>query len=285
LAGNGSAASTQSFASTTLVGAGKVAVTSGLDQNATVNLGAITPGATGSLNVSLTNTGVGVAAVTTTTVNTATGAANILGGYAIVNGRDWATAGPGPGAAPIAALPAASYSANNFGTANGGTANAHSDVSGAQTPAAAFTDVATLRFNTAGASTLTLPAASTNTLTNGAVLVTPNVANNAVTITGGTLAAAAGQTLFLHQFNTANSLSIGADFTGAAGAVIVKDGPGVVVLPERWRPECRGANHSRPDHRPRPHYPVQRRHAPRHGHSQPGHSHSAVGVWPGRRDG
>ena len=60
----------------------------------------------------LNNVGSGTASVSTTTANGAnlSGATPILGGYAVVNGTDWATVGAG---GSIAAVSSAAYSNGN----------------------------------------------------------------------------------------------------------------------------------------------------------------------------
>ena len=86
-----------------------------------------------------------------------------------------------------------------------------------------------LRFNEAGAKTLTL--AGTNTLTSGGVLVTSTVGANTTTITGGTLVGANTLDLILHQNNASGTLAINsiiANNTGATG--LTKTGAGAVTL-------------------------------------------------------
>lgn len=232
--GNGAAGTSESFAGTKLQGGGKLNVTTGTDQNASIALGAMTRSAGATLNLNLVNTGAGVASVTTTTNNTAIGAANIIGAHATVNGTDWAVSGTGAGPFAITPLAPSSYVANDFGAANAGSPNVHSDVSGTQAPAANFTDVATVRFNSSGASTLTLPA-GLNSLKNGGILVTPNVGANTVTISGGAsvtgkLDIPAGSELVLQQQNTAGQLTISSIINGTGTSVITKAGPGTVAI-------------------------------------------------------
>lgn len=70
-----------------LGGSGQIKVASGTDQNATLNLDAITRNTGATVDFSTTNDGAGVASITTTTANTASG---ILGGYATYKLDDWA---------------------------------------------------------------------------------------------------------------------------------------------------------------------------------------------------
>jgi fibronectin-binding autotransporter adhesin len=219
LLGNANTTSKQSFAATNLIGGGRVAVTTGANQNATIDLGSINHNPGTALNVALTNTGTGTAAVTTTTPNGTAGNPVILGGWATVNGTDWAVAGDGSAAAPITALPAASYVANTWASGNHTSVTATGAQSGATT--------ASLRFNNTATTTLTLT--GLNTLETGGILV-PSTTSAAVTIAaataGGTLVAPNGQDIVINQFGSGN-LTISADFSATA---VVKTGPGLLTL-------------------------------------------------------
>ncbi|MCB1209999.1 MAG: autotransporter-associated beta strand repeat-containing protein, partial [Verrucomicrobiales bacterium] len=86
-----------------------------------------------------------------------------------------------------------------------------------------------LRFNTAGALTITLT--GTHTIDAGMLLTTPNVGANLSTLTGGQIQGPAGGDLILSQFNTAGNLTIGSgiiDNTSASG--LIKTGSGIVEL-------------------------------------------------------
>ena len=206
LTGNGSAASVETVSGLNLLGAGKVTVATGNNQSATVNLGAISFAGGSTLNVTLNNTGSGVAAVTTTTPNGITGLSGgnaILGGFAVVNGADWATAGTGSGPFNITAVPASAYSNDTAWTAT--TLNS---VTTSGTLAAGSTTAA-LRFDNSGAAPITLNLSGSNAIVSGGLLVTPNLGNNAVTISGGTIAQPSGTPLYVGQYNTANTLTIG----------------------------------------------------------------------------
>ncbi|WP_397383089.1 beta strand repeat-containing protein, partial [Prosthecobacter sp.] len=116
LSGSSTAASTQTVNGLTLGnnaaplgGSGQIKVTSGTDQNATLNLGAITRNTGATVDFSTVNNGTGVASITTTTANTASG---ILGGYATYKLDDWAV---NDGAGNITALAAGSYT-TSFGS-------------------------------------------------------------------------------------------------------------------------------------------------------------------------
>jgi autotransporter-associated beta strand protein len=144
----------------------------------------------------------------------------IIGGWATVGGTDWATY-TSSGTPSVGAL--ASYSANGF------AANANSDITSSQGPSANI-NINSLRFNTAAAVTLTL-SGSANVIQSGGILVTPTVANNASTITGGTLEGANGNDLVVIQNNTANTLTIGSIIANNTSATaLTKSGAGQLIL-------------------------------------------------------
>lgn len=152
----------------------------------------------------------------------------ILGGWATVNGTDWATSAPSAADTPITAL--ASYTTT---TSAGNTASNYSSanitVDSDQSPGAVITP-SSLRFNNPAANTLTLTGA-TNTVTSGGILVTSAVGNNLSKITGGTLLGAVGTDLVAIQNNPLNGLtieSIIANNTTASG--LTKSGAGLLTL-------------------------------------------------------
>ncbi|MBN8460900.1 MAG: autotransporter-associated beta strand repeat-containing protein [Verrucomicrobia bacterium] len=164
------------FASTAVTGSGADA--GGVNRNAAANAGVLQI-ASG-------------AQVYTNTANTN----GILGGWATYGGTTWAVTNGTT--TPISGL--ATFTNDTWASAN------NTDVT---TSSAAASDSATnsLRFNTAGANTVTL--AGTNRLVSGGLLVTGNVGANASTLTGGRLSTAtANGIIALHQHNTAGSLSI-----------------------------------------------------------------------------
>jgi fibronectin-binding autotransporter adhesin len=208
--GNASNASTQTFNGLTLQGAGSLTVTSGNGQTATVNLGAISraTGASGTVNFGLNNVGGSSAVIITTTANNSAG---VIGGFATVNGTDWAVAnGTGP-TYTIGALAPASYTANSW------TSGTHTDVTTSFSATGATTN--DVRFNTPAADTVTL--SGTNALTGGGILVTPNVGAHASAITAGTLSVPTGQDLILNQYNTGGALAISSVIANAASGTPV----------------------------------------------------------------
>ena len=155
----------------------------------------------------------GIATTTTTNTN------GILGGWATLGGSNWAINSTNLSNGPITAL--ASYTSDTWGATTNTTVTANS----------AQTDSTTnsLRFNAAGAYTVTL--AGINTITSGGLLVTGNVGNNLSTISGGTLRGTSGRDLIIIQNNTSNGLSIAsviADNTSATA--LTKSGAGLLTL-------------------------------------------------------
>lgn len=216
LNGNNSASTVQNFGGTTLAGGAKINLQSGTGQNAVLALGALSrmPGRGGSLNVTTTPNGGGTAAVTTTTANVGAG---IMGGWAIVNGRDWAVSGTGAGTFTITPLPSASYTNDTW------AANAHTNIT-ANLTTVSNGATGTVRFSTPSA--LTLRANGRATVTYGGILVTPEVGANAVAITnnaaGSFIVAPANTDLVINQYNTAGELTIGATIANVAGSAITK---------------------------------------------------------------
>lgn len=144
---------------------------------------------------------------------------SILGGWATFDNSTWAVAN-GTGVA-ISGL--ASFTTDTWAAGN------NTDVTVAGANPATDSTTNSLRFNEAGAKTLTL--AGINTLTSGGVLVTSTVGANTTTITGGTLAGANTLDLILHQNNASGTLAINsiiANNTGATG--LTKTGAGAVTL-------------------------------------------------------
>ena len=137
-------------------------------------------------------------------------------------GINWAVNSTNSADGAIVALAPARYTANAWAPGN------HTDVTTSSAPAA-NSATETLRFNAPSCYTVTLN--GTNTVNSGGLLVTSNVGNNALTISGGILRGAAGADLIVQQQNAANSLTISsviADNLGATG--LSKTGPGVLIV-------------------------------------------------------
>lgn len=215
---------TQSFTTTNL-GSGASAVTTTL-ANQTVNLGAISKGVGATLDIS----GPGSVTTSATNNNGILGAAG-AGGYATVNGTDWAVSN-GTGAAITA------YNAYTPSTAATTTLTAGSNVDFQASNTTAFTtqSVNSLRFNTAAATTVNIAAASTFDLTSGGVLVTGAVGANTTTIgAAGTDARLLSNSnnggFSFIQNNTAGDLVVNAIISSNNGSDgLTKSGAGTLVL-------------------------------------------------------
>ena len=184
-------------------------------------LGNITRASLATLNITLPATG----NVSSIKANTN----GIIGGWATVNGSDWASsAGNGVTAGNVTAL--ASYLTT---TAAGDTAAnylATSNVDVTSTPnLSGPVAVNTLRFNGAAANTLNLT--GTNTVNSGGVLVSPGVGANTSAINGGNLSGSSDGELMILQNNTAGTLTIGSVIADNSSATtLVKSGAGTLVL-------------------------------------------------------
>jgi autotransporter-associated beta strand protein len=201
----------QAFTTTNLSGLPAISVALGN----TLNLGTI---AIAGGTIDFAGTGAGtVAALPTSNIN------GIIPGATF--GDTWAVAN-GAGVA-ISGLAAYTLTSDAVNDADNYTA-ANIDANSSQTPDAAITPYS-LRFNTAGAYTLTLQ--GTNVITAGGILVGSTVGANLSTITGGTLAGAASDSLVVTQNNTGGGLTIGSDIVDNTGATgLIKFGAGLFTL-------------------------------------------------------
>ena len=225
LTGSSGASNSQAFNALNVIGgANQVTLNAtGGYNNLLLSLGTIARSPGGTVNFTLPpGTPVGV---TTSAVNTTN---TILGGWATVNGNDWATVSGGNivGLATLGGYTETSAA----GTTPGNYTNADIDVDISAGLIAGPISPNSLRFNTTGGGMLTL-AAGNNTIASGGILVTSSVGNYLSTITGGTLQGASGGDLTVMQNNTSNSLAINsviADNGGATG--LTKSGPGTLLL-------------------------------------------------------
>lgn len=131
--------------------------------------------------------------------------------YATFNGTTWAS----QVSSQITGLPSGSYSAA-----------VHRDLAAGLNTIPAATSFATARLNSPGSATLDL-SGGTTTLTQGGLLVTPNVGANSVTVQNGSLATT-GNELFVHQHNAAGDLAITATIGGTT--ILTKAGAGRLIL-------------------------------------------------------
>jgi len=199
---------TQTFGNTTLnPGAPVLTAVAG----ATIDLATLTRNVGGTLNLNTPGT------IKTKTANTN----GILGGWATVAGTDWAvSAGNGTVSGAITAL--SSYTNDTWAAGNNTTVTVDSTL-------AADSTTNSLRFNNAGAATLTL--SGNNTITSGGVLITANVGSNPSTITGGRLMGASGKDLIVFQNNTGGNLTINSVIgNNTTSTGLTKAGAGTLVI-------------------------------------------------------
>lgn len=227
--GSGSASSAETVASLTLGsstsplgGAGLITVTSGMNQNASLILNAITRNTGATANFNPVSTGSGVAGITTTTANntsvsTGTDGMNILGAYATYKLNDWAV---NDGSGNIVALAAGSYT-TSFGS------GLHTSLS-ATTTALASGGATTNTLRLTGNSAVTFSAASdTLTLESGGILVASTAGATSIGTTSkrGILATSTGELIVQQQSSSA--LTINAVISGT---YLAKSGDGALVL-------------------------------------------------------
>jgi fibronectin-binding autotransporter adhesin len=155
-------------------------------------------------------------AVKTATANTSGG---ILGGWATFDNTTWAkTNGAGVAIDGLGAF-----------TDDTWAADTNTNVTLAGLDPAADSTTHSLRFNEAGAKTLTL--SGTNTIESGGIMVTSAVGANATAIAGGTLRGINNGDLVIHQFNTDGDLTIGSIIaSNGTGTGLTKTGAGTLVL-------------------------------------------------------
>ena len=215
LNGNASSATSETLGSLTLnAGALHIDVNNGTSQTATLNLGAITRAAGGTVEFNLSS---GSAVVQTSSVN---GANTILGGYATVNGSQFASVSGG-------AIQGLSSTVSN----NLAAWPVQADITDSTGYTGTVSDIIinSLRFNAAGAtSAVNVADGSRLTLNSGGILVTPNVGSGTASISGGTLAAGSGNELIVHQNNTGANFTIGSSIIGSH--TLTKSGAGTLLL-------------------------------------------------------
>jgi len=177
-----------------------------------LRLNDITRGVGGTLDIE----GAAMAQVDDTNTN------GIIGGWLTFAKTDWAINSPNALDGVVAAL--ATYTFDTWGATSNVTVTTSSSQSGT---------VNSLRFNAAGANTITLSGAGT--IATGGILVTANVGVNASTITGSTLTAGNSNDgdydLIIHQYNSdALVIDSGVINNGANAVGLTVTGTGPVVL-------------------------------------------------------
>lgn len=206
-----------SVASTTLTASTNSTITRSSGA-ATLGLNAITRNSGAFLNFAQG----GIA--TTDNLNNASG---IIGTWATVGGTDWAVNSTN---AADGLITASTYTLTSVALDDADNyTDAHMSVDSNQTPDAAITPF-TLRFNNAGAYTLTLTGAST--IKAGGILVTTNVGDFASALTGGILqTGTAGGDFAVVQNNAANILTIGSVIqNNTSASTLTKSGAGTLAL-------------------------------------------------------
>ena len=229
LNGSGSASSAETVASLTLGssasplgGAGLISVTSGMNQNASLILNAITRNTGATANFNPVSTGSGVAGITTTTgnntsVSTGNDAMNILGAYATYKLNDWAV---NDGSGNIVALAAGSYT-SSFGSGLQTSLSATTT-----TLASAGATSNTLRLT--GTSAVAFTAATdTLTLESGGLLIASTAGATSIGTTSkrGVIATSTGELIVQQQ--SSSTLTINAVI---GGTNLTKSGNGALVL-------------------------------------------------------
>jgi len=218
-----------------VAGASAVQVRAGANQDCTFSFGNLLLGAQYPIDFRTVNNGSGTARIIARTTTNIV-ASGIISCQATFNGTTWATVDANSN---ITGLADGAYT-NTFVT------DKHVDLPAGTTSLGANMTIESLRFNAAGSATCDIPSGRTLALhlrANGAsgneaagILVTPNVGNNNVTISGaGALAAGDGYNfdIVIHQYNTNGLLTVSAKISGGAGTRfpgLVHTGPGTTIL-------------------------------------------------------
>ncbi|HEY5315989.1 MAG TPA: autotransporter-associated beta strand repeat-containing protein, partial [Pirellulales bacterium] len=211
-------------------GASSVSLTAGGTQTATLDFssGGLTRTAAGStIDFTLGGT------PTNDTIKLSAATSAFVGGFATVNGTDWATLVSGV----VAPMAAASYTVQN--SAASWLAAQNITNSAAYSGAAPTVAINSLRFNAPATSALSVASSATLTITGGGILETAAVGAFNSTITAGTtstihtgLASTSGGDLSIIQNNPLGSLTINPIISnnGSTVAALTKSGPGALVL-------------------------------------------------------
>jgi len=187
-------------------------------------LGAINRSTGGTVNFTPPANGTPSATLNGIVTNTPNAYTAILGGYATVGGTGWATsAGTAGTPGLITALATYNTGAGALSFSTGYNADAPIG-----TTAPGTVSINSLRFNTAGAYTLSDSGGSTLTITSGGILETSTVGGNAVTISPLNLATGNGADLIIIQNNNLAAMTINSLIGGSTG--LTKSGTGALVL-------------------------------------------------------
>jgi fibronectin-binding autotransporter adhesin len=228
LIGSSSASSSQTVnglkignSSAPLGGSGRITVTSGSGQTASLSLGAITRNTGTTVDFSPTNTGAGIttSTVNNSSVSTGNDALNILGAYATYKLNDWAV---NDGSGNIIALAAGSYT-TSFGSGLQTSLSAASTAlasGGATSNTLRLTGTSALTFNSTTPGSLTLES--------GGILLASTAGATSIGTPGtrGTIATSKGE-LIIQQQSTTGALTINSVISGTN---LTKSGTGALVL-------------------------------------------------------
>ncbi len=156
------------------------------------------------------------------------GTYGILGGWAVINNTDWAVSAASASDTLIASL--GSYTTQNNPASWAANQNVLNSAAWSGTVGGNLT-IGSIKCNAASSGTITIGGGVTLTIGTGGILETATVAANLQTITGGTIAGAAGADLVIHQGAAGNLLTIAsviADNTSATA--LTKSGAGTLTL-------------------------------------------------------
>lgn len=210
----------QNFAGVILAPGGSslgVAVPSGINNGVVANLGMINRQVGGTVDFTLPSGD--QTATNGILTQSANSAGTILGGWATVNGTDWAvSAGDGTNAGNITAFNGYSWDYYDVGVDTNVTMSNNLD------------SMTTNSVRFSNGSTLTLT--GTNTISSGGILIPKSVGGNQVTITGGALVSGNGTGLIVTTAGANNQAVIASEIVddGATKLGLTKSGPGTLTI-------------------------------------------------------
>jgi fibronectin-binding autotransporter adhesin len=220
--GNASAATTETNSGgLTILGGGAIYLDTASGQTVTAEFsGGSFTSTNGGLYVGKTGSGTGLLRLGGTTANTAL-IKNIAVGN-VFGATDASNYIVGSSASTVTG-------ANDLSTWTSGTKQYTSSGSAFTSSVGAGVSIDGITFNEAAARTVTIGTGNTLTLSNG-IIVTPEVANNASSITGGNLSTPSGGVLNVFNADTQNALTISSVITDNGGTSLVKNGAGRLTL-------------------------------------------------------
>lgn len=194
-------------------GGGRILVTSGLDQNATLTVNGITRHSGATMDFNAMGSGTGIASILTTAPNSANG---ILGAFATWSQSDWAR---NDGTGLMVPLAAGSYgTAFAVGAHTSLSANTALPSGGATTNTLRFTSATALTYNATP---------GTLVLESGGILMAPGAGNVTIGATTRRGAISTSADLIVHQHSTSGTLTIHSPISSTA---LTKTGDGTLFL-------------------------------------------------------